>query len=283
VCPTCLRPLSDHERNNALEAHGSAATTATNEVSRLREEANRLRAQLTRVADISRALAKVRPPSVPAFPDPGLEAIARVDAATNEANELAVAAGAAQERATAADRQLATLRSAAEDQERLKDLARQEALLGLTRDSLVRLADRYLKERVEPLAREIGHRWKVMFGHDGLRFASDGELTVERADVNLELDDLSGGERATALLVTRLMLSASVTEATTLWLDEPLEHLDPRRRVGVAQALVQAVQVGTVRQILITTYEETIARRLVATSPDLVAMTNARTADDQLV
>lgn len=283
LCPTCLRPISEHERDRALAAHGGAETTANDEVSRLRDEADQLRSQLGRISKISQAFAQMRPPVEPTHPDPGAEAVARADAASQEANIRAQAAGAARERVNAAGSDLASVQDAANDQARLADLARQEALLDVTHDSLVKLAGRYLRERVEPLATEIGHRWKVMFGRDGLRLAPDGQLRLERADVDLELADLSSGERATALLVTRLMLASSVTTTTTLWLDEPLEHLDPRRRVGVAQALVRAAQVGTVDQILITTYEETIARRLVATSPDIVGLTNARTADDQLV
>jgi len=283
VCPTCLRPLSEHERDQALTAHGGAETTANDEVSRLRDEAGRLRSQLTRISEISQAFTQLRPPVEPGHLDPGATAVTRAEEASREANNLAKAAGAARERATAAARELSSLQEAANDQARLAELARQEALLDVTHSSLVNLAGRYLRERVEPLATEIGHRWKLMFGRDGLRLAPDGHLKVERADVDLELADLSSGERATALLVTRLMLASSVTTTTTLWLDEPLEHLDPRRRVGVAQALVRAAQVGTVDQVIITTYEETIARRLVATSPDIVGITNARTAGDHLV
>src|SRR5271156_4332871 len=67
---------------------------------------------------------------------------------------------------------------------------------------------------------------------DGLHLRPDGQLQVGHAEIDLELPNLSGGELATALLVTRLVLAASATRASCLWLDEPLEHLDPVRRAG---------------------------------------------------
>ena len=93
----------------------------------------------------------------------------------------------------------------------------------------------------------------------------------------MECDDLSGGERATALIVTRLLLANSLARASSVWFDEPLEHLDPRRRAAIAQTMVSAVQAGTVGQILVTTYEENLARRLAAAAPDTVALTYATT------
>ena len=53
-------------------------------------------------------------------------------------------------------------------------------------------------------------------------------------------------------------------------MDEPLEHLDPTNRRAVAATLVSAVELGELEQILVTTYEEPLARRLAArTGADL--------------
>jgi len=67
------------------------------------------------------------------------------------------------------------------------------------------------------------------------------------------------------------------------WLDEPLEHLDPVRRAGVAATLVRAAQTKSVEQILITTYEGELAQRLAASTPDTVKLTYVRSADGDLV
>jgi hypothetical protein len=147
----------------------------------------------------------------------------------------------------------------------------------VTQKTLNAVADRYLTERIEPLAHEVSRRWKLVFGSDGLQFGFDGQLRLHNGDIDLALGDLSGGERATALMVTRLLLVGTVARASTIWFDEPLEHLDPRRRAAVARTLLLAAQAGAVGQILVTTYEEGIARRLAAMAPETVDLTYART------
>ena len=60
--------------------------------------------------------------------------------------------------------------------------------------TLHQLADRYLTDYIEPIAREVGRRWKLVFGADGLHFDADGNLTVSHGDASLAMGDLSGGD-----------------------------------------------------------------------------------------
>ena len=91
----------------------------------------------------------------------------------------------------------------------------------------------------------------------------------------LSITDLSGGERATAILIARLLVTASTTRVPTVWFDEPLEHLDPRRRSAVARTIVRAGQTDTVAQLIVSTYEDRIARQLAAADPDNVRVVHA--------
>jgi hypothetical protein len=115
----------------------------------------------------------------------------------------------------------------------------------VTHKTLNAVADRYLNQRIEPLAHEIGRRWKLVFGSEGLLFGADGQLAFAHGGIDLALADLSGGERSTALLITRLLLAASATRASTVWFDEPLEHLDPRRRAATAPDTVELTYART--------------------------------------
>jgi DNA repair exonuclease SbcCD ATPase subunit len=78
----------------------------------------------------------------------------------------------------------------------------------------------------------------------------------------LKLNELSGGERIWAQLVTRLLVLSASTLAPFVWLDEPLEHLDPKLRRIVAGTLVSASESDGLRQIVVTTYEDALARQL---------------------
>jgi DNA repair exonuclease SbcCD ATPase subunit len=282
-CPTCLRPLSAHERDTALRAHGNASGGAKHDIAHYERETARLGQELADIARLSADLAQLSPPAEPDHSDPGPGVATKLSEARQHADELAQARGALTARLDTAQRGLQLLREAATDQQQLARLAREDTLLDVTHRSVVEIAERYLNDRVEPLATQIGHRWKLLFGGTGLQLRADGRLQVGHAEIDLALSDLSGGERATALLVTRIMLAAAATQASTLWLDEPLEHLDPVRRAGVAATLVRAAQAGSVKQILVTTYEDGLARRLEATAPEVVKVTYVRsTSGDQV-
>ncbi len=274
-CPTCLRPLSEHERDAALSVHGRVGEDTDTDLQRHRDEARRLRTRLAAISRFTTALGKLRPPVEPDEPDPGPAAAAALADARRRGVELAVRHGALTAQLRAARQHLLDLDSAAADRTALLAASREDAVLEVAEASMTALADRYLTQRINPLATEISHRWKLLFGSEGLRFDPSGQLTFSEGGIDLLLEDLSGAERATAVLVTRLLLAASATRAPTIWFDEPLEHLDPARRAAVAQTLVRAAETGAVGQILVTTYEEGIARRLQATAPDTVALTYA--------
>jgi DNA repair exonuclease SbcCD ATPase subunit len=275
-CPTCLRPLTDHERDAALVSHGGTSSQAHTEINRHDRETVEARQRLSAITQFGRTVNGLRTPVEPEHDDPGPQATTALADARQHASHLAERHGVLIAQLEAARRRLADLRRAAADQSALVAAAREDLVAEVTEKTLNAVADRYMTERIEPLAHEIGRRWKLVFGSEGLRFGTDGQLSFSRGDVDLSLSDLSGGERATALLVTRLLLAGSVARASTIWFDEPLEHLDPRRRAAVARTIVLAAQAGAIGQVLVTTYEEGLVRRLAATAPETVEVTYAR-------
>src|SRR3546814_17729393 len=99
---------------------------------------------------------------------------------------------------------------------------------------LENIADRYLSERIEPLTEDVASRWKLLFGTEGLTLGPGGEITLRRGNIALELQDMSGGERAIATVIVRLLVSAAATRLPSAWFDEPPGHHDPRSRAGAA-------------------------------------------------
>ena len=274
-CPTCLRPLTSQERAAALAAHEHDRAQSGQEVDAGEREADAARARLRAVTGFRDAFSRLRPPDEPDVPDPGPQGLV-LEQAEQVHDETTERFAALNAQLALARQDLASLRKAAADQAALVAAEREDLVLGMTERALVAAARAYTTHRVEPLTAEIGRRWKLLFGAEGLQLDSDGVLTLRNGDVDLALTEFSGGERSTALLVTRLLLAASATRLQTMWFDEPLEHLDRRRRAAVAQTIVRAAQLGAVGQVVITTYEEEIARRLEATAPEAVQLTYAR-------
>jgi len=276
VCPTCLRPLSNEELAAALHAHGQTATRAGAETEHAAAATSRTERHLRAIGEFTRRLDRLQRPVPPDGQDPGTSAKTELAELRALDGALGERLGEARARLDAAMSSLQAARDSAADSARLNRAAREELLLDTTAGILEAVADRYLSERIEPLKRDIAHRWKLVFGTEGLVLDPTGNIRLRRGDVELGLDDMSGGERAVAGVIVRLLVAATATRIPALWFDEPLEHLDPRRRAGVAQTLVQAAAaVGTVDQIVVTTYEEGIAHRLALAAPGLVAIVHA--------
>ncbi|MGH2756638.1 MAG: AAA family ATPase, partial [Actinomycetota bacterium] len=101
----------------------------------------------------------------------------------------------------------------------------------------------------------------------GLNLSPEGHITRQVGSRTLEFGSLSGGEKVWALLLTRLLIAAASTQAPFIWLDEPLEHLDPRLRKVVAGTLAKASAGAGLRQVIVTTYENELARQLMEDVP----------------
>lgn len=276
VCPTCRRPLSDRERATALQFHRTHRDDSSESIHALHETIDAAEQKLKQIKNLSRALRSARAPSPPPVPEPGREELEQVAVVQQEVVKVTEALGAAEARFNDARSRLDALKLAAEEDASLVAAYREEAVLQIAKDALNAVEANYMTERIQPLTDEVSRRWKLLFGSEGLRLDHNGSLRLQLGEEHLDLGDLSGGERVVALFVTRLLVVASATRASTLWLDEPLEHLDPRRRAAVARTLVKAAQQHALDQVIVTTYEERIAHQLAATAPNIVAVEHVR-------
>jgi DNA repair exonuclease SbcCD ATPase subunit len=270
VCPTCLRPFGEHEAERAAQQHEENLDSLGATIADAEERASTQRAVLM---NLKRILADVRSVPIPIEPSPDQEQ-GDLDAARRTHD-------AARDEVQRADQDIA-MRSAAlkaiqdaldaidHDQDRtaqLEELFRLEGLANAAAQTLRGTADRIMEHQIEPLVAEIARRWKQTFGKEGLQLNADGRITRTVGGRTLRFGALSGGERVWALLVTRLLVAGASTQAPFVWLDEPLEHLDPRLRRIVEGTLAMASTHAGLRQVIVTTYEAPIAQQLMEDVP----------------
>jgi DNA repair exonuclease SbcCD ATPase subunit len=143
---------------------------------------------------------------------------------------------------------------------------RREAFARAAEQALTAAADEVIANSIGPLEDALRQRWKLLMGGAGVLRLQQGQTRLEHARGSLQLAQLSGAEQAIATLLTRMLILVGSTQARFLWLDEPLEHLDPKNRRAVASTLVRTVERGEIEQVVITTYEEKLARRLASRS-----------------
>ena len=149
----------------------------------------------------------------------------------------------------------------------LEILYREEGIALAAHEALVGTGSAITERYIEPLAKEVESRWEMMFGSGGLSLSPEGHITRRLGDRTLEFGSMSGGEKVWALLLTRLLILGASTRAPFVWLDEPLEHLDPKLRKVVAGTLAKASSGAGLRQVIVTTYESELARRLMEDVP----------------
>jgi DNA repair exonuclease SbcCD ATPase subunit len=262
-CPVCRRDLTADDVARAEGTHRQEVKTLLAQERKLSTRVESASRTLGELRALSRRA--VRLPEIGSMADdgaPDVEAAAfAVQAAREEAERLDERAALARaRRATLAAQVAEEERTAREAQEAYR-AHRREAVTSVAAEVMRATADAIVAERIDPLAAEISHRWKRVFGERGsLQLRSDGRLVLVRGIHEIPFTQFSSGEKVVALLATRLLVLGASTRASFLWLDEPLEHLDPGNR-RITASLMSAA--GThVRQILVTTYEEALARRL---------------------
>lgn len=268
-CPVCRRPLDEDHREVAESSHRRDITAADEAIAAVEESRRRqveLRAALRALQQELRDQ-----PELP--PDPGVgvgEARSAASAASARIAELAGELGELRQRMA---QQSAILEAAAEAQDahrKAVSLYRRELLVSAAIDSAQEVLSTLLAQRIDPLSDEIADRWKKVFagGRGGVQVTSDGEIVLNRGGPPLSFTEMSAGERSVALITTRLLALAALNRRCFAVLDEPLEQLDPANRRIVALLLARAPS-PAVPQIIATTFEEQLARRLEAKVPNV--------------
>jgi DNA repair exonuclease SbcCD ATPase subunit len=270
TCPTCLRPLSEHDAKHAEDEHTKHVQRLEAEIAEAEGKAGQARAA---GAEIRRLLDDVRTLPVPLEPATQVAEL-ELKAADKRSAEQSEEVQEIDKKLAVLSNTGATLQSALEEfdaeEERMRELEvlyREEGIALAAHEALIETGNAITQNYIEPLAAEIESRWKTMFGAGGLNLSPEGHITRQVGSRTLEFGSLSGGEKVWALLLTRLLIAAASTNAPFIWLDEPLEHLDPRLRKVVAGTLAKASAGAGLRQVIVTTYESELARQLMEDVP----------------
>jgi DNA repair exonuclease SbcCD ATPase subunit len=278
-CPVCRRELRESDVVHAREAHVGDAGALTAVVASFEENLDDLTVRLDVVRQLQRELSRVPAEQVEVpMPDAAVGFTATRPELQAQLTDVSERLGAARTERTQVQDQIGASVQARSEKAKATQLFRREAFATATQATVQETIKTVLATRVEPVATEVTNRWKRIFGERGtLQLTPEGELKLVRGGFEVPFADFSAGEKVVALLTARLLIVSASTRASFMWLDEPLEHLDPSNRRIVASLL--ATSSGPVRQILVTTYEEPLARRLVEQVPS-VHLQYVRTVED---
>lgn len=137
-----------------------------------------------------------------------------------------------------------------------------EFALKAIEELIVNQRDSELREK---LYSNISKVWSNIKGEQNwaIRLDNSALPSVQLESQEYPFSILSAGEKTALLVVTRTLLSTLFAkEVDFLLLDEPLEHLDSRNRHSLLQFLADISREGIVKQMIITTTEYSLIRRL---------------------
>jgi DNA repair exonuclease SbcCD ATPase subunit len=266
-CPVCRRPLSTEDKAAARAEH-------ERELADLRSEASRID-----TAALSDALVQTRarlrtlglhahrrepPEQLDLDREHAIRRVETATAARSEALDLLV-----EGRTRAANARSAFTQASADnaDRERLATLYEQQAKVAAATKAVAAAVKTLMTRTVSPLEQELASRWKMLFSDRGGVRLESGDIVREINGHDLPFAAFSDGEKASAQILLRLLVLDAATRANFCWIDEPLEHLDPITRRHIGSMLARAGTTSGTRQVLVTTYEEPLARRLALRFP----------------
>lgn len=268
LCPLCKQALDEAHRRSAIAEQESDIQTLQNDIARSDSVIERLQTTMDETDNRIRACQQF----VATWPGELMEKPADADRAASSLAQSETDLSRLRSDLAIINREIGQVRqeiSAAEESleldKQITSAYRKDALL-VTIDSTVEafINDTYLSVLV-PLGEELQRVWKSyrIESEWGLGLDSAGRICIQRGADTLPYESLSGGEKMVAIVLLRVALVTALTSADFIVLDEPLEHLDPRGRRLLISSLAGAVDRGLLKQIILSTYEESIARRLV--------------------
>ncbi len=263
-CPLCRRALNARSRNHAADAHEQDIAAVLDQLATI--EPDPPTSAVDDLGALHRRLVQLGPqPPSPEMPADDVETArhAAAEAERDWANAKAAAAVAASKAGDA--RALVEDLAQAREGSELVAIYQRVALLEAADSALGATIDEVLETQLGPLSDQVNRRWEALFpDRPGLRLDPQGRIrrTFDDDGGDLPSTAFSSGEKVIANILMRLTTIAATTSIPFIWIDEPLEHLDPTARSYVAETLCLLPAPDGFAQILVTTYEEGLARQL---------------------
>ncbi|MFD3744025.1 AAA family ATPase [Nocardia sp. NPDC058633] len=279
-CPVCRRPLDDTTVETAHQTNQHDIDELQRRIGSLEASQTDTANRLEIVVDLQRQLKQIPHPGLPPIARPQEQEdtpLAELTSLTEDALHSSMDAHSDHQHAK---RRFDDARTADQAMRELESLFTREAKIKIAIETTRATLTELLDDTIRPLAAEINQRWQKLLPDRGrIDTHSDGSLTRTVNGQIIPFEAFSTGEGMTATILVRLLVAQLVTTTDFCWFDEPLEHLDPDVRRNVASILSRAASgQGSLKQVVVTTYEERLARSLIARDGQYVHIVDVRRA-----
>lgn len=270
TCPLCRQSLDADHRKIAMAQHASeldALIVQHDELEAALAEGHSEFERAREAIGVARRLSAIRPPAG-SGDEPPQEADAQLAGTRGAVEELRTQRALVERELLGVREHLATSEASRRLEEQVTGAFRDDALLEVAGNGTRTFLADVRRSVMAPIAEQLSQQWKAYRPDAEWSLALDdaGAICLARDEVTRPYSVLSGGEKTVATVLLRVALLTALTTSDVIILDEPLEHLDPRARRIMISSLHHAVRKGLLSQILISTYEESLVRRLLTHS-----------------
>lgn len=128
-----------------------------------------------------------------------------------------------------------------------------------------------------PLTQEITEIWRKLFNDQDHLVSFDENLNpiLKNTHGEIEYEGLSGGEKTILTIITKTLIMHHFSRLNFILMDEPLEHLDIENRAQIIEYLIRIYESGLIKQLIITTFEESLTRDLYKDETVKIILLNA--------
>ncbi|MBA7526611.1 DNA replication and repair protein RecF [subsurface metagenome] len=134
----------------------------------------------------------------------------------------------------------------------------------ITSDALDKVLNKQRDLNLTDLVDEIKKIWNIFFPYEDRDLYFDNKYIpyFKKKSETIPFDNVSAGEKMILLVLIKTILLKKYTKIPFLILDEPLEHLSFENRINIIDYLVEIYNKGLIKQLIITTFEESLTRKL---------------------
>lgn len=271
VCPLCRQSLDEDHRSVATAEHSRDLKVLAAQEEVMEARLTQTRTDLERTREASEGARRVwasRPAGLPPRPPPPEDAAVQLERSHLAVEDIRTRCARVEQQLLETRERLATAEASRRLEEQVTTAFREDSLLEATASGIEEFIADVRSSVMAPLAEQLSQQWKAYRPDVEWSIALDeaGALCLARDGLTRSYSVLSGGEKTVAIVLLRVAMLTALTTSDVIVLDEPLEHLDPRARRLMVSSLHNAVRKGLLKQIIISTYEESLVRRLITHS-----------------
>lgn len=137
-------------------------------------------------------------------------------------------------------------------------------LIDILQEVIGKISYKVKLDYLYPLTQEITEIWRKLFNDQERIVSFDENLNpiLKNTHGEIGFEGLSGGEKTILTIITKTLIMHHFSRLNFIIMDEPLEHLDIENRAQIIEYLIRMYESGLIKQLIITTFEESLTRDL---------------------